>query len=266
MAIESNESEDEKRDRRNNRPESCPEWHVSDPPIDPACDRPFTALSDPTLTNTFHDFLQLNAKPQLPFGPKRVRIEFRQPETARKKKSDSFHGFFDFFSLAKLTGDFNINPEGDPMPITLNPIGTVRNTITEPTDTGWGRVESTIVLEEQWTGAFDGLQQFSHALVLSYLHRVAERHTDIPAKRHPRNRDDMPLLGVFAQRARVRPNPIGVTACAIVRVDARELLVRGLDAIDGTPIIDVKPYVPIFDRIEAPRVPEWVDVLLGDYR
>ena len=152
------------------------------------------------------------------------------------------------------------------MPITLTPIGTVRNTVTEPTDTGWGQIESTIVLDEQWAGAFDGLDQFSHALVLTFLHRVAERHTAIPARRHPRNRDDMPLLGVLAQRARVRPNPIGVTACAIVRVKAHELLVRGLDAIDGTPVLDVKPYVPLFDRIESPTVPLWVNELMSDYR
>ncbi len=152
------------------------------------------------------------------------------------------------------------------MPITLDPIGIVKNTVTEPVDTGWGSVQSAIVLEARWTGAFDGLDQFSHALILTYLHRVAARHPEIPARRHPRNRDDMPLLGVFSQRARVRPNPIGVTACAIVSVSARELIVRGLDAINDTPVLDVKPYVPVFDRVESPVVPAWVNQLLSNYR
>lgn len=152
------------------------------------------------------------------------------------------------------------------MPITLNPIGIVRNSVTEPVDTGWGDVESAIILDEQWAGAFDGLDQFSHAVILTFLHRIAERHATVPVHRHPRNRDDMPLLGVLAQRARVRPNPIGVTACAIIRVDSRELRVRGLDAIDGTPVLDVKPYVPLFDRIESPTTPAWVNVLMPDYQ
>jgi len=152
------------------------------------------------------------------------------------------------------------------MSITLKPIGLVQNSVTEPVDTGWGKIESTIHLDEEWTGAFDGLDQFSHALVLTFLHRVAERHAEIPAQRRPRNRNDMPLLGVLAQRARVRPNPIGVTACEIVRVDARTMVVRGLDAIDGTPVLDVKPYVPVFDRIESPTIPLWVERLLTDYR
>jgi tRNA-Thr(GGU) m(6)t(6)A37 methyltransferase TsaA len=150
--------------------------------------------------------------------------------------------------------------------ITLRAIARVRNDITQPVDTGWGNVQSAIVLKPEWEGAFDGLDQFSHALILTYLHQVAAGHPKIPVRRHPRNRADMPLLGVLSQRARVRPNPIGVTACEIISADARELIVRGLDAIDGTPVLDVKPYVPLFDRIESPVVPPWVNELFTDYR
>jgi len=150
--------------------------------------------------------------------------------------------------------------------IRLQAIATVHNRITAPVDTGWGKVQSSIVLMPEWEGGFDGLGQFSHVLILTYLHQVAAREQLVPVRRHPRNRPDMPLLGVFSQRARVRPNPIGVTACEIVGVDAKELIVRGLDAIDGTPVLDVKPYVPVFDRIESPVVPPWVDELLADYR
>jgi tRNA-Thr(GGU) m(6)t(6)A37 methyltransferase TsaA len=152
------------------------------------------------------------------------------------------------------------------MPITVNPIAVVHNSVTEPVDTGWGEVQSTIVLNPEWAGALVGLDQFSHALILTYLHRVAIDEDGVPRQRRPRNRDDMPLIGVFAQRARVRPNPIGVTTCPIVRLIENELVVSGLDAIDGTPVLDVKPYIPVFDDVESPVVPAWVDELLQGYR
>jgi tRNA (Thr-GGU) A37 N-methylase len=75
----------------------------------------------------------------------------------------------------------------------------------------------------------------------------------------------MPELGIFAQRAKHRPNPIGITAARVVGRDGAVLRVRGLDAIDGTPILDVKPYVPAFDRVDAPTVPEWMDRLMRGY-
>jgi tRNA (Thr-GGU) A37 N-methylase len=75
----------------------------------------------------------------------------------------------------------------------------------------------------------------------------------------------MPLLGVFAQRGRMRPNPVGITAVPVVRVEPGRLIVRGLDAIDGTPVLDIKPYFPILDRVEEPRVPEWVGRLMKCY-
>ena len=83
--------------------------------------------------------------------------------------------------------------------------------------------------------------------------------------RRPRGRADMPELGIFAQRAKHRPNPIGITAVAVVDRVGAVLRVRGLDAIDGTPILDLKPYFPEFDRIEAPRVPEWAARLMQGY-
>ncbi len=75
----------------------------------------------------------------------------------------------------------------------------------------------------------------------------------------------MPEMGIFAQRARHRPNPIGVTAVELVRREKNRVWVRGLDAIDGTPVVDVKPYVPQFDAVESPRVPEWIERLMVGY-
>jgi tRNA (Thr-GGU) A37 N-methylase len=75
----------------------------------------------------------------------------------------------------------------------------------------------------------------------------------------------MPEVGLFAQRARHRPNPIGVTAVKLLRRDKNRLFVEGLDAINGTPVLDVKPYVPAYDTVEAARIPEWVTRLMERY-
>jgi len=149
--------------------------------------------------------------------------------------------------------------------VTLTPIGLVHNSVSLPVDSSWGAIESRIELDSRWAWALQGLNDFSHVEILTYLHRIAAGDHEVPIQRRPRGRADMPLLGVFAQRARIRPNPIGLTVCAIVSVGQTELVVRGLDAIDGTPVLDIKPYVPLFDRVESPRVPGWVEQLFGGY-
>jgi tRNA (Thr-GGU) A37 N-methylase len=83
--------------------------------------------------------------------------------------------------------------------------------------------------------------------------------------RHPRGRTDWPLVGIFAQRGKARPNRIGVTTCELVGVDGRRVLVRGLDAIDGTPVLDLKPYMAEFAPRSAVREPAWAHELMRDY-
>ncbi|MDB4894611.1 MAG: hypothetical protein JWN15_873 [Firmicutes bacterium] len=145
--------------------------------------------------------------------------------------------------------------------IHMEPIGVVRNGVTEAVDEGWGEVTSEIVLRPDLAGIVDGMEGFSHVLVVTWLHETPA----VPeVKRRPRGRNDMPVLGLLAQRARHRPNPIGITACEVVAVAPDRLTVRGLDAIDGTPVLDLKPYFPAFDRREA-MVPEWVDRLMSGY-
>ncbi len=150
------------------------------------------------------------------------------------------------------------------MEIQLQSIAVVVNGRHDTRDAGWADVESALVMTPEYRPGLQGLEQFSHALVVFHMHRDpdGERPTLV---RRPRGRADMPLLGVFAQRGRMRPNPIGVTTVAVVRVEADRVVVRGLDAIDGTPVLDVKPYVPAFDRVEAPRVPDWMTLLMRGY-
>ncbi len=144
----------------------------------------------------------------------------------------------------------------------MQPIGYVANNIDSPMDGGWGKVESRIVLEERLIPALSGLDDFSHLLAVFWMHQAQPPSV---LKRPPQNRDDMPELGLFAQRSKHRPNPIGITAVRLVRITGRELVVRGLDAINGTPVLDIKPYYSQYDRPAGVRVPEWVDRLMVGY-
>lgn len=148
--------------------------------------------------------------------------------------------------------------------ITLQPIGTVSSPVTERRDENWGETRSRIRLNPEFAGALLGLEGFSHAIIVTYLHQASfEREKHL--QRRPRNLETMPRVGILSQRAKNRPNPIGVTAVEIVNVGHDHLEVKGLDAIDGTPVLDIKPYYPHYDRIETPKVPEWVDRLMKGY-
>jgi tRNA-Thr(GGU) m(6)t(6)A37 methyltransferase TsaA len=145
----------------------------------------------------------------------------------------------------------------------LERIGVVRSPVTEGVDDGWGSVTSEVVIDEGYASGLTGLNAFSHILVVFYMHRYTF-DADSDLVRRPQGRPDMPEVGIFAQRAKHRPNPIGVTAVGLVSVEANVLTVMGLDAIDGTPVLDVKPYFPVFDRREA-ETPGWVDELMKNY-
>ena len=150
------------------------------------------------------------------------------------------------------------------MDILLEVIGRVESPVTEAVDEDWGQVESEIIVEERYASGLTGLDGFSHAIVVFYMHKATfEPETHLV--RRPQEREDMPLLGIFAQRAKHRPNPIGVTAVEVLGVKHNRLTVRGLDAIDGTPVLDVKPYFPIYDARGEAKVPNWVSRLMEDY-
>ena len=147
--------------------------------------------------------------------------------------------------------------------IVLKPVGTVKNEVIDKKHDAWGEDVSSIVLDGPYRTGLKGLEDFSHAIILFHLdkaHYDREKHL----QRRPRNREDMPLVGIFAQRGKDRPNQIGMTAVEVLSVSDDALVVRGLDAIDGTPVLDIKPYYPMYDRRDA-RVPEWVDRLMDGY-
>lgn len=147
--------------------------------------------------------------------------------------------------------------------IVMTRVGIVRNGVLVKKDDSWGGDVSTIVLDEPYAAGLMGLGDFSHAIILFHLNQAKyeeERHL----QRRPQNRDDMPLVGIFSQRGKDRPNQIGMTSVEIVSAADNVLVVRGLDAIDGTPVLDIKPYFPMCDKREA-TVPEWVDRLMEHY-
>ena len=109
-----------------------------------------------------------------------------------------------------------------------------------------------------------GLDGFSHVEVVFQFHGVDEQAVNLGA-RHPRGRTDWPRVGILAQRAKARPNRLGVTTCELVGADGLRLTVRGLDAIDGTPVLDVKPYMAEFAPRTPTRQPAWATELMAGY-
>jgi tRNA-Thr(GGU) m(6)t(6)A37 methyltransferase TsaA len=150
--------------------------------------------------------------------------------------------------------------------IDVSPIGYVRGGRAEPIDDDWGGVEATIELDALQFDAdvTAGLSDFSHLDVVYVFHLVPDEKIETRA-RHPRGREDWPRVGIFAQRAKGRPNRIGVTTCEIVAVDGLTVRVRGLDAIDGTPVLDLKPYMDEFAPRTAVREPQWARELMSGY-
>lgn len=148
----------------------------------------------------------------------------------------------------------------------IRPIGVVRGGRTEPVDDDWGRVEAEIVLDAAQFGpeSTAGLGDFSHVTVIYQFHLVPDAEINSGA-RHPRGRTDWPKVGIFAQRGKGRPNRIGVTTCDLVSVERLTLRVRGLDAIDGTPVLDIKPHMTGFAPRGDVREPAWVKEIMKDY-
>ncbi|MDY6817545.1 MAG: tRNA (N6-threonylcarbamoyladenosine(37)-N6)-methyltransferase TrmO [Halobacteriales archaeon] len=149
--------------------------------------------------------------------------------------------------------------------ITLEPIGTVTSPRTEKRDDHWGDVVAEIELADRFTpDALAGLETFSHVEVIFYMHRVRAAGIEDGA-RHPRNNTEWPELGIFAQRAKGRPNRLGLSRCAVIAVEGRRLRVRALDAIDGTPVLDIKPYMREFGPRGTVTQPVWVGELMAEY-
>lgn len=151
------------------------------------------------------------------------------------------------------------------MDIQLKPIAVVRNSRSEIEDDNWGDVISVLELDPSMPeDALHGLEDFSHAEILYYFHLVPDSKIETGA-RHPRNNTDWPKVGILSQRGKNRPNRLGATLVKILRREGRHLEVQGLDAIDGTPILDIKPVMREFLPREEVHQPEWATELMKQY-
>ena len=144
-------------------------------------------------------------------------------------------------------------------------IGTVKSPRKEPIDDNWGKFESTIELKSILeSSALDGVEEFSHVEVLYIFHRVDE-DAICYGKRRPRDNPLWPEVGILAQRAKNRPNRIGVSICELIGRNEMSLKVRGLDAIDGTPVLDIKPWFKELIPLTPDKEPSWTKELMADY-
>jgi tRNA-Thr(GGU) m(6)t(6)A37 methyltransferase TsaA len=144
---------------------------------------------------------------------------------------------------------------GESLEIVLKPIGIVRSEIKEPTRQKAGDIISEIIISDDLKEALDNLDEFSHIIVLYWIHRSPH---SAPKKVHPRGNPGMEPMGVFATRSPDRPNPIGKSTAKLLERCGNVLKVQGLDAIDGSPVLDIKPYIPGYDSVDDAKAPSWM--------
>jgi tRNA-Thr(GGU) m(6)t(6)A37 methyltransferase TsaA len=144
--------------------------------------------------------------------------------------------------------------------IVIEPIGHVRNDVGEGKVDSWKGIESDVVLKEQFEPLLDGVEDFSHLVVVGWLHGIEGYESKV----HPRGMKELPEVGVFATRTPRRPNPIGVSVVKLLSVDGTTLRVSDLDFYNGTPVLDIKPFTPKYQGITDLRIPEWMKTLYED--
>ena len=159
------------------------------------------------------------------------------------------------------------------LPMQLRSVGVVRSPLNEPSlvadsgDLEWRPqiagaresrgVISELVIDSDLAGIADGLEDFSHLLVLYWAHGVNKDGRSI-ARAHPMGRKDLPLVGIFATCSPARPNPVCAMVVRLLERKGNVLKVQGLDAIDGSPLIDIKPYNPSYYAAEDVKVADWM--------
>jgi tRNA (adenine37-N6)-methyltransferase len=154
---------------------------------------------------------------------------------------------------------------GAAMEIVMKPVAYVHSSRTEATDDGWGAEDAWIELAPGYgPGSLSGLDGFSHAEIIFHFHR-ADPAKILTGAGHPRSNAAWPLVGIFAQRKKDRPNMLGSTIVAVKGIDGNKLLVGPLDAVDGTPVLDIKPVFREFLPDAPVRQPPWADELMKGY-
>ena len=141
-------------------------------------------------------------------------------------------------------------------PISVVPIGSVHSGERDLRREDWHDVRSRIELRPELAAALGGLDGFSHLIVVGWLDRIPQELRE-RRRAHPLGDERLPLLGALALRGGARPNPIAVTVCRLLAVEGANLELEGLDLVDGTPVLDVKPYIAVYDAMPEVTLPEW---------
>jgi len=172
----------------------------------------------------------------------------------------------------------------------LRPVGFVRSSIAEPSlvaragdldcdspiEDHQARIEkykeerrsiSELVIDSGLVedGILDGIEEFSYLLVLYWAHLGSPEGRKL-TRGHPIGRKEFPLVGIFATRSPMRPNPVLLTTVELVERRGNVLRVTGLDAVDGSPLIDIKPYTPGYHQVHDVRMPQWMELITREFR
>jgi tRNA-Thr(GGU) m(6)t(6)A37 methyltransferase TsaA len=190
------------------------------------------------------------------------------PEVHKVLTEKVFPRQADVMTAAEWTASLAGAPAPEPViapPVVAQPVGWVRSARSDLTDDQWADVPAVISLAPEYgEEALAGLAGFSHLEVVYQFHLVTTGQIESRA-RHPRDNTDWPLVGIFAQRGKNRPNRIGISRCTLDRVEGTDIHVLGLDAVDGTPVLDVKPYLREFGPRGEVRQPAWASELMREY-
>jgi tRNA-Thr(GGU) m(6)t(6)A37 methyltransferase TsaA len=143
------------------------------------------------------------------------------------------------------------------MEINLTPIGFVKNSLKEPKREDVQSVTSEIIVNEDLKEALSGIDEFSHIIVIYWMHLIPSSERSI-MKVHPKRNQNLPLTGVFATRSPARPNPMGMATVKLLERRGNILKVIGLDAVNGTPVLDIKPHIPGSDSPAGAKTPGWL--------
>ncbi len=140
-------------------------------------------------------------------------------------------------------------------PVAYKPIGVVRNPVRKSRPDGWEGVKSDVILREELEPALDAIEGFSHVIIVFHIDRVLGEAQRLQVE--VGNEETPPPRGVLATRSQLRPNPIGTSVVRVLHRRKNAVRVQGLDALDGTPVLDIKPYLPTYDAVPDAQLPDW---------
>jgi len=141
--------------------------------------------------------------------------------------------------------------------INLEPIGFVKNSEKEPRFGSFANEITEIIVDEKFTDALNRIEDYSHVIIVFWMDKVKEH----VITHQPQGNPEVPIVGIFACRCPARPNPIAITTVELIEHNGNKIIVKGLDILDGTPVIDIKPYWPIYDEVKGGTIPDWVNKL-----